>query len=127
MNILCAHKKTTHENMKDIDGQLDSKAFPKAFDLYLRYTRRTQAAMARALHCSVDTLNKWRVGEKLPNEQQLKNLKLLMGVKSADELNVPPPSNYQHAAIDGYTIEEWRRRALVAEMRLRRLQEKEAD
>ena len=106
----------------DSESALDVETFPKAFDWYLRAVRQPRTQIARILHCSVDTLNKWRTGEKLPTGEQLEKLKRLMGVKHADELNIPLPKSWQTALLDGLSIEEWRKRALVAEMRLRKLQ-----
>lgn len=110
-------------NLKDdSEPELDEEAFPKAFDCYLHATRQSRAQIARILHCSVDTLNKWRTVEKLPTGKQLEKLKWLMGVQHTDELNIPLPSSWQQALLDGLSIEEWRKRALVAEMRLSKLE-----
>lgn len=111
----------------DSESALDVETFPKAFDWYLRAIRQPRAQIARILHCSVDTLNKWRTGEKLPTGEQLEKLKRLIGVKHADELNIPLPKSWQTALLDGLSIEEWRKRALVAEMRLERLIKKMGD
>lgn len=48
----------------DSESALDVETFPKAFDWYLRAVRQPRAQIARILHCSVDTLNKWRTGEQ---------------------------------------------------------------
>lgn len=102
-------------------NSLNLVAFSARINYLLSCTRLTKKQLARIFHCSTETLNKWKNGQKAPNEKQLEAIKKIFNIKSTEELNVPPPYDWSPAKMDGYTMEEWRARAIIAEQQLDRL------
>lgn len=88
----------------------------------LHFLRLPRRDFCRRAQCSLTALHKWENGEAWPTSEQYENIKKIF-VCSDDELLLPPVSDVEPEKVDGYTITEWRARALVAEHLVQRQRE----